>query len=202
MIKAITFDLDGVYFINGKSNFIKNLGELGVSEEDAKRVFLDSDEMHYQYKVGKMTDVEFWSWALKEWNLSLSVQEIIDILIKGYEVDENVISVVKKVRANGYKTLVCTNNFPARMNGLQKRFGFLDNFDVAVVSYEEGTLKPRKDFFEAFIRKAGVAPQEIFIADDRMDAIETAHSLGIQTLFYTDFSSFVVKLKELGVNID
>ena len=27
--KAITFDLDGVYFVNGKSNFIANIVNLG-----------------------------------------------------------------------------------------------------------------------------------------------------------------------------
>lgn len=56
MIKAITFDMDGVYFVNGKSNFISSLGKLGISEAEAKRVFLQSDEMNYQYKKGLMTD--------------------------------------------------------------------------------------------------------------------------------------------------
>ena len=199
MIKAITFDLDGVYFVNGKSNFIKNLGELGVSEAEAKRVFLQSDEMNFQYKMGKMTDEEFWSWALKEWKLSLSVTEIVELLIKGYEVDENVVEVVKKVRALGYKTLVCTNNFPARMQGLHKRFGFLDNFDVAVVSCEEGCIKPQKELFQALIQKSGVAAHEIFIADDYEAALETAKSLGIETLYYTDFAGFLARLRELGV---
>ena len=109
MIKAITFDLDGVYFINGKSNFISNLVKLGVSEDEAKRVFLQSDQMNHQYKEGKMTDDEYWSWASKEWKLTRAPKELIDLLISGYEVDRNVIEVVKRVRANGYKTLICTN---------------------------------------------------------------------------------------------
>ena len=37
MIKAICFDLDGVYFLNGKSNFIKALVDLGVPEDEAAR---------------------------------------------------------------------------------------------------------------------------------------------------------------------
>lgn len=40
MIKAITFDLDGVYFVNGKSNFISSLVDLGVLKEEIVRVFL------------------------------------------------------------------------------------------------------------------------------------------------------------------
>ena len=132
MVKAITFDLDGVYFVNGKSNFIKALGELGVSEDEAKRVFLKSDEMNNLYKTGKMTDEEFWSWAAKEWRLNKSPQELIDLLTQGYSVDDNVVNVIKKVRENGYKTLICSNNFPARVNGLHKKFSFLDNFDTPV----------------------------------------------------------------------
>jgi len=106
MIKAITFDLDGVYFVNGKANFIKSLGELGVSEEEAKRVFLESNEMNNVYKTGKMTDEEFWSWAANEWKLDKSPQELIDLLIGGYLENENVVGTVKKVRESGYKTLI------------------------------------------------------------------------------------------------
>jgi len=36
MIKVICFDLDGVYFVRGKENFIADLGKLGVSEEKAR----------------------------------------------------------------------------------------------------------------------------------------------------------------------
>ncbi|MBU0569848.1 hypothetical protein KKB40_03635, partial [Patescibacteria group bacterium] len=60
-IKAITFDLDGVYFINGKKNFINNLGKLGVSEKEAVKIFLKSDEMNKLYKCGKMTNEEYWN---------------------------------------------------------------------------------------------------------------------------------------------
>ncbi len=56
MIKIITFDLGGVYFPNGKVNFISALEKLGVSEDEAKRLFLTSSEMNQEYKNGKMTD--------------------------------------------------------------------------------------------------------------------------------------------------
>ncbi|MFA6270722.1 MAG: hypothetical protein WC657_05980 [Candidatus Paceibacterota bacterium] len=70
-IKVITFDLDGVYFPNGKANFIKSLENLGVSEDEAKRVFLKSPQMNQEYKNGKMTDEEFWTWAVSEWKLNM-----------------------------------------------------------------------------------------------------------------------------------
>ncbi|OGM13038.1 hypothetical protein A3A76_01890 [Candidatus Woesebacteria bacterium RIFCSPLOWO2_01_FULL_39_23] len=201
MIKAITFDLDGVYFINGKSNFISNLVKLGISEDEAKRVFLQSDEMNKFYKEGKMTDDEFWTWAAKEWKLDKSPKELMDLLVSGYEVDENVVETVKKVSSNGYKTLICTNNFPARINGLQERFHFLDNFDAYVFSYEVGATKPSPKIFEELVKKSGVKANEIIFADDNNDNLAGARQVGIQAFFYEGFDKFLEKLKELGVNL-
>ena len=201
MIKTICFDLDGVYFLNGKTNFIKALVELGVNEDEAKRVFLKSDEMNNQYKVGKMTDEEFWSWALKEWNLQMTTQDIMDLLIKGYETNPLVVEYVKKVKNSGYKTAICSSNFPARINGLQKKFGFLDDFDVIAVSYEVGVNKPDKRLYEALITKSGVEPAEIIYSDDYEHAINAAKELGIVTFLYTDFDAFDKCLKDLGVKL-
>lgn len=201
MIKTICFDLDGVYFLNGKSNFVKALVELGVSEDEAKRVFLKSDEMNNQYKIGKMTDEQFWSWALNEWNLQMTTQDIMDLLIKGYETNDFVVDYVKKVKNAGYKTAICSSNFPARINGLQKRFGFLDDFDVIALSYEVGVNKPDKKLYEALITKSGVEPSEIVYSDDYEPAINTAKELGISTFLYTDFDAFDKHLADLGVKL-
>ena len=201
MIKAICFDLDGVYFLSGKSNFIKNLGNYGISEEDAKRVFLRSDEMNREYKLGKMTDEEYWSWALNQWSLDMTVQDVIDLLISGYEVNGPAAEYVKKVRNAGYKTLICSNNFPARINGLQNRFGFLDDFDVHVFSYDVGFDKPSKEIFQILIDKTQVFPEEIFYSDDDDSKMDGAKELGITTFLYTDFAAFIDYLESLGVKV-
>ena len=201
MIKAICFDLDGVYFLNGKSNFIKSLVNLGVSEDEAKRVFLNSDEMNKQYKLGKITDEEFWNWALREWHLDLTVQEVIDLLIEGYETNKSAVEYVRKVRNAGYKTVICSNNFPARINGLQKRFGFLGDFDVVVFSYEVGVDKPNKEIFQILVKKTGVKADEIVYSDDDESKMEGAKELGINTFLYTNFDAFTKHLDSLGINL-
>jgi len=200
MIKAITFDLDGVYFIKGKSNFLNSIVKLGVEKKDAEKVFF-GDKMNKKYKLGKLRDEEFWNWAIKEWGLNISVNEVIDLMIKGYEVNNKVEEVVKKVRKNGYKTLICSNNFPARIKGLQKRFKFLNNFDIAVYSYEVGISKPDKRIFQKLVSQSGVNPQEIVFADDDIEKISGAKEVGVQAFVYEGFDKFVEKLKELGVNL-
>lgn len=200
MIKAICFDLDGVYFLNGKSNFIEALKGLGVTESEAKRVFLKSDEMNNKYKLGKMTDNEFWTWSINEWKLNMSVDEITKLLIQGYETNADAVEYVKQVRKAGYKTVICSNNFPARINGLQQRFGFLNDFDVVVVSYLVGVDKPNKEIFQKLIEKCEVNANEIIYSDDDETKMLGAKELGINTHLYTDFSEFTKYLEGLGVN--
>jgi HAD superfamily hydrolase (TIGR01509 family) len=201
MIKAITFDLDGVYFPDGKQKFVSAIEALGVSRDEVKRVFADSNEMNGQYKLGKMSDDEFWNWAVKEWDLDLTAQALVDILIASYSVDRKVEAVVKSVRQHGYKTLVCSNNFPARVNGLQQRFHFLDNFDAAVFSHEVGAAKPSEAIFQELIEESNVPAGTIVFADDNIDKLSGATALGIVTFVYEGFEGFIATLQGLGVNI-
>jgi HAD superfamily hydrolase (TIGR01509 family) len=200
-IKVITFDLDGVYFPNGKANFIAALEKLGVSEDEAKRVFLRSPQMNQEYKNGKMTDEQFWSWAVQEWKLDMNWQELPKLMVGSYDIDENIVKVVKDVRNNGYKTAICTNNFPARINGLQERFGFLDNFDIKVFSFEVGESKPNKQIFEELVNKSQVEPSTIVFADDNPDSLSGAKEVGITTFLYEGFDKYLKQLESVGVKI-
>lgn len=200
-IKVITFDLDGVYFPNGKANFIKSLGNLGISEDEAKRVFFKSPQMNQEYKTGKMTDEEFWTWAVSEWKLSLPWHEIVKIMIDGYDVNSDVVEVVKKLRKSGYKTAICTSNFPARISGLHNKYSFLNDFDIKVLSYEIGINKPDKRLYEELVARSGVAPEQVVLADDDANSIAGAKAVGITTFLYEGFEKYVDQLKSVGVNI-
>jgi len=201
MIRAITFDLDGVYFPNGKKNFIKALQGHGVSKDEAERVFLKSHEMNSQYKLGKMTDDEYWIWAAKEWGVPLSPKELIALLVSGYDVSPEVKKVVHAAREHGYKTLICSNNFPARVNGLQERFGFLDNFDTSVFSYEVGATKPSEAIFIELVKRSRLAAEEIAFADDDADNVSGAKAVGVTAFLYEDFDKFMEHLMLLGVKL-
>lgn len=201
MIKAITFDLDGVYFPDGKAKFVKVLQEHNISEDEAIRVFLKSNEMNEQYKLGIMSDEAYWTWAAKEWKISLTPKELQALLIGCYSVDPKIEELVRSVRRHGYRTLICSNNFPARVRGLQERFGFLDNFDVAIFSYEQGVVKPSKAMFEKLVTRSGVSAEEIAFADDDAVKISGAKELGIAAFVYEGFDLFVEHLKRLGVEI-
>ncbi len=197
-IKAIVFDLDGVYFNKGKSEFLSSLTRYGVEEASAKSVFLTSQHMA-DYKLGKIDDNEFWTWAESQWNTGLSSHELIELMLDGYAIDERVMQLVQTVRRKGYKTLICSNNFPARIQGLKRKFGFLQQFDTAVFSYQVHAAKPSTEIFAELLRRSGCQPQEIVYADDKSTALTGAKDLGINTLVYIDFEKYCNDLQAMGV---
>ncbi|MBI2357298.1 HAD-IA family hydrolase [Candidatus Dojkabacteria bacterium] len=201
MIKVITFDLDGVYFPNGKKNFINTLVKLGVEESRVKDVFANSPQMNMEYKLGKVTDEQFWSWAAKEWNLNMTWQKLVKVLIDSYDVDTKIVEVINKARAKGYMTAICTSNFPARIKGLQNKFGFLDNFDIKVISYEVGYNKPYVEIFKKLIEYSKVKPEEIVFADDNLESVTNSQACGITTFQYETFDKYLEQLVSVGVKL-
>ncbi len=201
MVKVITFDLDGVYFPNGKKNFINSIVRLGVSEEEVKRVFLKSPQMNEEYKKGRMGDEMFWSWAKQEWGVDNSWEELVNMMIEEYDIDLNIVDVIKNLRGEGYKTAICTSNFPARINGLHRKYGFLDNFDIKAISFEVGVNKPDRKLFGRLVELSNVEPSEIVYADDNSESVASAKEVGITTYLYDNFENYMKFLEGLGVRV-
>ena len=188
MIKAITFDLDGVYFTSDSfSNFKK---ELGVENFN--------DAYMTQFKQGILTEDQFWDLTRQEFGVTLSNQQITNLLADSYSVNQNVVDYVKQVRSQGIKTCICTNNFPTRINALNQKYNFLSDFDVKVFSYDVGATKPDHKIFQALVDQSGFKPQEIFYADDKQVNVDAAKSLGLNAIVYTNFEDFVNSLTSLA----
>lgn len=190
MIKAVTFDLDGVYFTSESFSKFKQL--IGISNFD--------DNLMTKFKTGELSEDQFWNFVRSSLGVTLNNDQIFRLLADSYQVNQNVVDTVKKVRELGIKTCICTNNFPTRINALDQKFHFLSDFDVKVFSFQVGVVKPDPKIFQTLITQSSYLPSEIFYADDKQANVDSALSLGINAFVYTGFENFILKLKDLGVN--
>lgn len=202
MIKAICFDLDGVFFTNkGKQSFQTAMTtEFGIPEDVAKD-FMTKSSWMAQLVRGQLTPTQFWSrFRELKWT-DMSDEELAQRWVKDYEIDQDVLEAVKNAKAQGYKTCVCTNNNAVRLPLLVERYKLNDLFDVIVSSHEVGFTKPDLKIFEALLTKLDVKGEELIYADDNPDRLQGARDLGINTFQFHNFQQYLAELKKLGVDL-
>lgn len=197
-IKAVCFDLDGVYFTPESFQHFKKAISGNVDEDVVNQILYKSPEM-LNFKKGLITEDEYWNFVRKSLNISLSNDEISKILRDSYEVNGDIVEIVKMVKAKGFKTCICSNNFDTRIRELNKKFDFLKDFDVQIFSFQVGVMKPDKGIFEALINSSEVLPNEILYSDDSPEKLQGAIDLGINTFVFENVEQFIGKLKEFSV---
>lgn len=193
MIKAITFDLDGVYFKAGCwNNFIKNLPKKVTDEEKIRYILVKSPEMT-AFRIGRITEEDYWNFARNELGIDVDNEGIFKSLRDNYEINSEVRDFVKEVKVRGLKTCICSSNTVTRTRELNKKFDFFKDFDVRVFSFEVGIAKPDKEIFEELVRQTGCEANEIIYADDNESSYKSALSVGINAFLYTIFEDFKSK---------
>jgi HAD superfamily hydrolase (TIGR01509 family) len=193
-MKAVILDLDGVYFSGGKERFISYVSGLGVSEEMVREVYLKSDMM-IKYKQGLIDGKKFWDYAINEWRLKKTRQELLNILQDGYELNPKKKEIMKILKDNSLKKIICTNNFPDRIRILDDRFDFLEEFDFKIFSYEHKMLKP--GLLSLVSKIIGIENNEILYFDDSQTNIDYAKKLGMNAIFIEEPTRVLKMLKEI-----
>jgi HAD superfamily hydrolase (TIGR01509 family) len=201
-IKAICFDLDGVYFTpRGKKSFHQALSaEFGAKLEVVDELMYRSPEMA-QLVRGQLSPEEFWSKVRVMTGITASDDELAERWIRDYEVDENVHRSVLRAKDLGYKTCVCTNNNVIRLNPLIEHYKLHEIFDVIVSSHEVGEMKPNRAIFEELISKLGIQAEELVYSDDNAERLGGASEMGIKTFVFENFGQFLEELKKLGIDL-
>ncbi len=200
MIKAICFDLDGVYFTaDSFKKFKESISNL-TTKNDSVNYVLTGETMQ-DFKRGAMTEEQYWDYVREQLEIDTPNETIFEILRDSYEVNSEVVEYVNAVKKAGYSACICSNNFETRVRELNTKFDFLKDFDVDILSYQVGSLKPSQEIFQALLKKANCLPEEMVYSDDKQEKLLGATELGINTFVFTDFYSFKQELEKLGVRV-
>ncbi|MCX6790414.1 MAG: HAD family phosphatase [Candidatus Kaiserbacteria bacterium] len=201
-IKAICFDLDGVFFTpKGKNSFHNALiNEYGVSKEIIDELMYRSPEMAQQVR-GQISTTDFWNRVREITGITATDEELTQRWVRDYEVDNNVLDAVKNAKSQGYKTCVCTNNNGIRLPILVEKYDLNSLFDVIVSSHEIGFTKPSKEIFQTLLDGLGITGQELVYSDDNPERLLGAKELGIHTFQFHNFEQYLSELSKLGIDL-
>ncbi len=92
---------------------------------------------------------------------------------------------------------VISNTNPWHAAYLEQRYDWMKLFSKRFYSCDIGARKPERQIFEYALREAGVAAADALLIDDRLENIEGAQELGMQTLHAVSPSVLKARTREL-----
>ena len=109
------------------------------------------------------------------------------------------VPMVQRVEALVGKLKLCllSNTHDLHFEPLRPQLPVLEKFDVLVLSYEEGLMKPAPALYRTALKRLGVAPERAAFFDDVQSYADGASAVGISGRLFTDVETFDRQLAQL-----
>jgi epoxide hydrolase-like predicted phosphatase len=196
MIKAIIFDLGGVLINAPEEDLINYCSEKFCIDKNLFR------EVFYQYitifQKNEIAEEKMWEEISIKLNVkkpNITWREVVNnVFVQKNEVFELIKTLKKK-----YKTAVLTNTEVAVVDYFHEN-KLNEYFDELVFSCIEKGVKPEKEIYIIALNKLNCKPEETIFIDDRIENIEGANKLGINSILFKDINQLKKELKKFEIN--
>ena len=199
VIRALIFDYGGVFMRTMDPRPRRELERrLGLPPGEASRLVFGSP-MWEEAQLGRVTSAEFWASVGQQ--LGLDAEGLVEFqraFWAGDRLDEELMALVRHLRAEGYRTALLSNN-PAEWRQHVEELGIADAFDVIVVSGCEGVMKPGLEIFARTLERLGVPAQAAVFVDDFRENVDAARQAGLEGARFQGLAPLRVQLRDLGV---
>ncbi len=111
------------------------------------------------------------------------------------------VAIVERLKAAGVPLYLLTN-MPAEVFAARRaRYRVLQQFDGAVVSGEEGVLKPSREIFAILRDRYGLVPHETMFIDDMDLNVQGARAAGFLAHRFVDAATLAAALRDRGLAV-
>lgn len=181
MIKAIIFDLNGV-FIHSPKLSDRFLADFGVPAE----VFLPklNEIMDRVRRPGAEPSFEYWKPVLKDWNVLMNEDEFWNYWFEAETPSIDMIALAKSLKDRGLEIITLSNNFKERAEYYGNYPWMLEVVDKAYFSWQTGLVKPDVEAWKLVLNDFSLQGSECLYFDDQEKNLKIAKSLGIQAFAY------------------
>ena len=196
MIKAIIFDLNGVFMLSPKLS--------DRFQEDfniSKGVFLPalSEIMDKVRKPNAEPAFNYWQPHLEEWGISFDEKQFWDYWFNAEKESPEMIALAKELKQKGIKVIILSNNFKERSNFYNEYPALNQAVDKLYYSWQTGFVKPDPAAWQYVLDTNDLKPEECIYFDDQDKNLKAAERLGIETHMFVDALTTKEILKEQKV---
>ena len=167
---------------------------------------ISSDEMDQagnafwpKYKMGLLTEDEFWELVLKKSGSNNTDPEKAKLLYLKYQgIIEEMPQLIKKLKKNNS---ICslTNKGKEWIEFKTRKFHLNDLFDVIITSCHEGIAKPDREIYKILLKKMNIQPQNCIFVDDHKRNLVPAAQLGMKTILFSNQKELEKELRQIGI---
>jgi 2-haloacid dehalogenase len=112
---------------------------------------------------------------------------------------EGTVEIVRRLRDRGVPLHLLTNMPADVFESRREAYQVLRLFDGAVVSGEEGVLKPSAEIFDRLLGRFALDPAETLFVDDAEINVEGARRAGLRAHRFVDPPTLAAELGQLGL---
>jgi HAD superfamily hydrolase (TIGR01509 family) len=181
-IRAVYFDLGGVYYTEG---FMEGLFAIarkhGLDEEEFYRT---ATEVIFAtgYVRGEVPEAKFWDQLAETAGIGVNLFAEREIILTSFKPLPGMQELATRIRDQVFLGLLTDQcNW---LYELDERDDLLIAFDTVVNSYEEGYTKRDMEIFRIACQRFGLLQEEIAFFDDNPDNIDRANEFGIRAFLF------------------
>ncbi len=109
------------------------------------------------------------------------------------------VELVKRLKLAGYQVFALTDNLHEIVAFLKQQYDFWSLFEGAVVSAEEGCMKPSEAIFSILLERYDLDPSQSVFLDDVASNVAGAKRVGMQGVVFENAAQAYEALQGLGV---
>ena len=195
MISTIVFDLGNVLLPFDYTKPIEYFNNLkpGLGDKFADQ-YRANYHIHRNYESGKISTDEFLSIMTGWLDKSVTAEEFTRIFSDIFTPNEDVISLLPKLKKNYQLCLLSNTSELHRENGY-KDHEYLKYFDKLFLSFEVGYVKPESEIYRAVESYTKKPSSEHLFIDDIAEYVEGAKSCGWNAIQFTGYDNLIAELK-------
>ena len=198
MIKAVIFDMFEtlVTLFEGRTYFSENMAkDIGADITEFRKAWHKSE---HDRSIGRMTMKEGIADTLR--NLGMYDEKTVDMLFGNRlaalgdtfaAIPEASVELLKGLKKRGIMVGLITNTFSDERD-LIRASELFPYFDAAMISYEQGVLKPDPSMYLKIMEEFGVKPEEcLYVGDRGSKELYAARDLGmnaVQALWFHEIA--------------
>lgn len=203
-IGFVYFDLGNVLVSFDPEVSCRNLSErFSVAVDHARAVVYESG-LQVQFETGRVSPSEFAGSirrGLGREEQDMPTENVLDAISDMFTPIESMRAVLGQVRESGRGVGLLSNTCHAHWDWIvRQRYPVLDfEFDVTVLSFEVGAMKPDPSIYQKAERASGVAAEQLLFLDDKAENTDAARRCGWNAVQCLGGEAAVAALRSFGV---